>query len=72
MVAKKRKTKKSESESTEVVSSEPKKLDVSSVAVVPAKLPPNKRLFPASLLAELDEIKDRLEKLEKAITSKSE
>lgn len=71
MVAKKRKTKKSDVESTEVTSSEPKKLDLNTVSVAPAKLPPNKRLFPASLLSELDEIKERLEKLEQAIASKS-
>lgn len=71
MVAKKRKTKKSEVETTDVTTSEPKKLDLNVVSVAPAKLPPNNRLFPASLLAELDEIKERLEKLEQDIASKS-
>ncbi len=81
-MAKKKKTKNTEVEtlepinsveSTETKSSERrKKLDVHAVSVVPTKLPPNMRLFPASLLQELDEIKERLDKLEKTITSKSE
>jgi hypothetical protein len=81
-MARKKKTKTSEVESpevispvesTETVSSERrKKLDVHAVSVVPAKLPPNKRLFPAALLEELDQIKERLDKLEKTIQSKSE
>lgn len=71
MVAKKKKTKNTEAESTDAVSSEPKKLDVSVVSVTPAKVPPTNRLFPAALLSELDEIKERLDKLEKALASKS-
>jgi hypothetical protein len=72
MAAKKKKTKKNETELTETNSSEPKKLDVNVVSVAPAKLPPNKRLFPASLLKELDEIKERLEKIEQTLATKSE
>jgi hypothetical protein len=76
MATKKRKTKKSEdstttSESQSTVPAHPvqvkAKLDVSSVTVSAAKVPPAKRLFPSSLLAELDELKSRLEEVEKVL-----
>jgi len=44
-----------------------KALNVSEVSVAPAKVPPSQRLFPVSLLTELDDIKSRLDKLEQAI-----
>ena len=69
MATKKRKSKKVEDQieapTTEITST--KKLDVSSVEVAKSPVPPSRRLFPSSLIAELDAIKVRLEELEKKL-----
>lgn len=66
MATKKRKSKKTE-EQTETVNASPKKLDVSVVEVTKAPVPPSRRLFPSSLIAELDAIKARLDEIEKKL-----
>ena len=68
MATKKRKSKKVEDQieaPTEITST--KKLDVSSIEVAKSPVPPSRRLFPSSLIAELDAIKVRLEELEKKL-----
>jgi hypothetical protein len=42
-------------------------LDVSAVEVTKAPVPPSRRLFPSSLIAELDTIKARLDEIEKKL-----
>lgn len=57
-------------EATNLVTTEAapvQKLDVSKVEVAPAQVPPPRRLFPTSLIAELDSIKARLDELEKKL-----
>lgn len=62
MATKKRKSKKDEQQIEAPAPTQ--KLDVSSVEVAKAPVPPSRRLFPSSLIAELDEIKARLEAIE--------
>ena len=65
----KKKSKSAESSLPEIqeVSKPVEKLDVSKVEVASAPQPPARRLFPTSLIAELDSIKARLEELEKKL-----
>lgn len=65
----KKKSKSVESSVAEVqdVSKTVEKLDVSKVEVASSAQPPARRLFPTSLLAELDSIKARLDELEKKL-----
>lgn len=66
MATKKRKSKKTE-ETVEVTEAVPQKLDVSTVEVAKSPVPPSRRLFPSSLIAELDAIKARLDEIEKKL-----
>lgn len=65
----KKKSKKEDSPPAEdqVVSKPVEKLDVTKVEVASASHPPARRLFPTSLIAELDSIKARLDELEKKL-----
>jgi hypothetical protein len=54
-------------ETTTAQTSQAQKLDVSKVEVAQAQVPPSRRLFPTSLIAELDSIKARLDELEKKL-----
>ena len=44
-----------------------KRLDLTTVMVTQAKVPPSRRLFPSALLSELDELKSRLEEVERVL-----
>lgn len=65
----KKKSKKADSSLVDADStSKPtEKLDVTKVEVASASQPPSRRLFPTSLIAELDSIKARLDELEKKL-----
>jgi hypothetical protein len=67
MATKKRKSKKTEEAPVEVVEAPAQKLDVATVEVAKSPVPPSRRLFPSSLIAELDAIKARLDEIEKKL-----
>lgn len=72
MATKKKKAKKVEdavetSPATTDAADTKKPLDLTAISIPQAKVPPAHRLFPSALLSELDDIKERLEEIEKTL-----